>query len=50
MKDFFQFLALCIFVGLLFVAVPVAGFVVGLGFGLWFMFHAWKEERNVHRD
>lgn len=47
MKDFIQFLAVCLIVGLLFVAVPIAGTVVGLGFGLWFLWHAWKEERNA---
>lgn len=50
MKDFIQFVLLMVlFFGLL-AAIPVLGFVVGVGIGIWFLFNAWKEERDARRQ
>jgi hypothetical protein len=50
MKDIIQFIALCVIVGAITVAVPVAGFIIGGGLALWFLWGCFKEERNVHRN
>lgn len=49
MKDFIQFVALMVLFFGLMAAVPVLGIVVGVGLGVWFLWNAWKEERNAHR-
>ena len=49
MKDFIQFLALVLVVTGLVVAVPIMGMTVGVGFGLWFLWRAWQEERDAQR-
>lgn len=49
MKDFIQFAALMILIFGLMAAVPVLGIVVGVGLGIWFLWNAFKEERNAQR-
>jgi len=47
MKDLIQFaLCLALVFGLM-AAVPILGIVVGVGLGVWFLWHAFKEERNA---
>jgi hypothetical protein len=48
MKDFIQFVLLMALIFGLMAAVPVLGVVVGVGLGVWFLWNAWKEERNVN--
>jgi hypothetical protein len=47
MKDFIQFIVVCVLTLGLIAAVPVLGFTVGIGLGLWFLWNAWKEERDA---
>jgi hypothetical protein len=49
MKDFVQFWLLITIAFAIGVAIPVAGFVIGVGFGTWFLWKAFKEERNDSR-
>lgn len=49
MKDFIQFALLLILVFGLIAAIPVLGVVVGVGLGVWFLWNAYKEERDVRR-
>ena len=49
MKDFIAFAALMLLVFGLMAAVPVLGITVGIGFGVWFLWNAWKEERDANR-
>ena len=48
MKDFICFAALMVLMFGLIAAVPVLGITVGIGIGVWFLWEAWKEERNVN--
>lgn len=50
MMDFAKFCILLLIVFGLLAAVPVLGIVVGVGLGVAFLWQAWKEEKNVHRD
>ena len=49
MKDFIQFVAILLLIFALIAAVPIAGITIGIGFGAWFLWKAWQEERNVNR-
>jgi len=48
MKDFIQFTAIMILIMAVCIAAPIAGAVIGVGFGAWFLWKAWKEERDVN--
>jgi len=50
MKDFVQFALLLIVAFGLIAAVPILGITVGVGLGIWFLWNAYKEERNAHRE
>jgi hypothetical protein len=47
MKDVIQFVLLMVLIFGLMAAVPILGIVVGVGLGAWFLWNAWKEERNA---
>lgn len=47
MKDFIQFVLLMTLIFGLMAAVPVLGITVGVGLGVWFLWNAWKEERDA---
>lgn len=49
MKDMIQFAAILVLIFGLIAAIPVLGFVVGVGFGIWFLWNAYKEERDARR-
>lgn len=49
MKDFIQFVIICVLVFGLMAAVPVLGLIIGVGIGAWFLWKAWQEERDVNR-
>lgn len=50
MKDFIEFAAIMVLVFGLVAAVPVLGMTVGIGLGAWFLWNAWKEDRNARKD
>ena len=50
MKDFIQFAAILLLIFGLIAAVPIMGITIGIGFGAWFLWKAWQEERNANRS
>lgn len=50
MKDFIQFAAILLLIFGLIAAVPIMGITIGIGFGAWFLWKAWQEERDVNRS